>query len=158
MLNADNHYGLDPIQPVNGTLLGIDFGTKRIGLSVGQTLTQTATPIDPVHVKNDTINWQQFDQVMKKWHIKAIVIGIPLNIDGTNQKITTLTQAFAQQLKERYQCPLFGMDERLTSVEARQQLFDQGGYKLLKKHSIDSIAAQMILEAWLQHYGNSTTG
>jgi putative holliday junction resolvase len=155
MLNVLNHYGLDPAHPIDGSLLGIDFGTKRIGLAVGQLLTKTATPITPIHVQQGDIPWKLFDDVMNKWRIKGVVIGIPLNIDGSNQAITVLTQQFAQSLRDRYHCPLFGMDERLTSVEARQELFDQGGYKLLKKHSIDSIAARMILEAWLQQYGNN---
>lgn len=157
MLNESNYYGLDKPFPVEGTLLGFDFGTKRIGLAVGQVLTGTATPIAPLKVNNQQINWNELDQTVKKWHIKAMVVGIPLKSDGSQQKITILTQQFAQELRNRYNCPLFGMDERLTSVTARQELFDQGGYRLLKKHSIDSIAAQIILEAWLQQYGGKPT-
>lgn len=129
-------------------LLGFDFGTKRIGVAVGQTVTQTARPLDTIQAKEGKPNWQSIEKLIKKWLPDALVVGIPLNMDGTEQRITGAARHFAKQLSERYQLPIYEMDERLTTKDAREQLFNEGGYKALQDGQVDRLAAQLILQNW----------
>lgn len=139
------------------TLLGFDFGLRHIGVAVGQTYTRTAQPVTSLSAdKGIPHNWEEITQLIQTWHAQALVVGIPLNMDGTEQPLTRAARRFAQALKKHTQLPVHLMDERLSSVEARAHLFEQGGFKSLKKKAIDSLAAQLILESWLQstHNGN----
>jgi putative holliday junction resolvase len=129
-------------------LLGFDFGTKRIGIAVGQTVTQTARPLDTISAKDGEPNWQSIEKLIKKWLPDALVVGIPLNMDGTEQRITSAARNFAKQLYERYSLPVYEMDERLTTKDARERLFNEGGFKALQDGQVDRIAAQLILQNW----------
>lgn len=132
------------------TLLGFDFGTKYIGIAVGQTITKSSRALTTVKAKEGVPAWDQVDVLIKNWRPDALIVGIPLNMDGTEQRLTQLARQFADLLRERYQLPVYEMDERLTTVEAKEQLFSQGGYKALQKDRIDSQAAQLILQSWLK--------
>jgi putative Holliday junction resolvase len=77
------------------------------------------------------------------------VVGIPLNMDGSEQPLTARAKLFAEVLKERYALPLFEIDERLTTKAAREELFTEGGFKALQAGQVDSKAAQLILQSWL---------
>ncbi len=139
----------------NGTLLGFDFGMKRIGVAVGQLITHTASPLHTIAAKQGTPDWDKVDQVIQEWRPIALVVGIPLNMDGTTQPITQHAKHFAKLLQQRYHLPVHHVDERLTTREAREQIFSSGGYQALQKSAIDSVAAQIILQAWLSSQ-NST--
>ncbi len=132
-----------------GTLLGFDFGMKRIGVAIGQTVTQTARPLGIIKADAGIPQWASLDKLIKNWQPDALVVGIPLNMDGTEQPITLNAREFATRLQLRFKLPVFEMDERLTSVEAKARLFESGGYKALKNTPIDSVAAQLILQNWL---------
>lgn len=138
----------EQINKIPRILFGIDFGTKRIGVAVGQTVTRTSRPLDTIPVKNGVPNWDILDKLIKKWRPEAIVIGIPLNMDGTEQRITEIALDFAAQLEKRYQLIIYKVDERLTTKDARERLFDQGGYKALADGQVDRVAAQLILQNW----------
>jgi putative Holliday junction resolvase len=129
-------------------LLAFDFGKKRIGTAIGQTVTQTARPLTTINAKDGIPNWQEITAIIKKWRPDAIVIGIPLNMDGTEQPLTADARAFANSLKDQYNLPVFEMDERLTSKDARERLFAEGGYKALQGGQVDQVAAQLILQSW----------
>jgi putative Holliday junction resolvase len=129
-------------------LIAFDFGMKRIGVAIGQTITKTARPLDTLTAKQGEPNWQTITQLIKKWLPDALVVGIPLNMDGTDQPVSTLARQFANALRERYQLPVHEIDERLTTKDARERLFKQGGYKALQDGQVDSIAAQLILQNW----------
>ncbi len=129
-------------------VLGFDFGTKRIGVAVGQLITETARPLTMLAAKNGVPQWDQIEKLIKTWRPDAIIVGIPLNMDGTEQAVTKKARAFASSLAERYKIPVHGIDERLTTRDARDQVFKKGGYKALQDRQIDSIAAQLILETW----------
>ncbi len=132
------------------TLLGFDFGLRRIGVAVGQTITGTATPLEPLLAKNGEPNWEQIAKLNQIWRPDALIVGIPVNMDGTPQEITAHAQQFASALTDHLHLPVHTVDERLTTKEAKQQLFDAGGYRSLEKTSIDSFAAKLILESWLR--------
>lgn len=131
-------------------LLGFDFGMKRIGLAVGQTLTGTARPLVTLKARAGVPDWKQVAALIKTWQPDALVVGIPLNMDGTQQPLTFAAQTFAKQLQHQFKIPVYEMDERLSSVDARERLFNAGGYKALE--NVDSVAAQLILQSWLQQH------
>ncbi|MFM2322758.1 MAG: putative holliday junction resolvase [Pseudomonadota bacterium] len=133
------------------TVLGFDFGSKYIGVALGQTLPSIAQPLTSLTVKNAEPPWKEIAALLNIWSPDALVVGIPLNMDGSEQAITHLARAFLTDLKRHFHLPTFAVDERLTTVEARARLFAVGGYKALKKKSIDSVAAQLIVEIWLEN-------
>jgi putative Holliday junction resolvase len=135
----------------NQTLLAFDFGLRRIGVAVGQTVTQTATPLHILLAKQGEPNWQEVAILLRTWKPDGLVVGVPVHLDNTEQTITFAARAFAESLR-RFDLPVYEFDERLTTKEARQQLFDQGGYQALQKSPIDSIAAKLILEDWLKNH------
>ncbi len=132
------------------TLLGFDFGLRHIGVAVGQTYTRTAQPVTTLAAHKGVPEWPEITKLIQTWRPHALVVGIPLNMDGTEQPLTRAARRFAKALEKQTQLPVHSMDERLSTVEARAHLFAQGGYKALKKQAIDSMAAQLILESWLQ--------
>jgi putative Holliday junction resolvase len=138
---------------VSYTLLGFDFGMKRIGVAVGQTLTRTANPLPILPARNGIPDWQQVTNLINDWHPQVLIVGKPLNMDGTTQPLTKAAQFFAKNLQQRYHLPVHEVDERLSSVAARDEVFSKGGYRALQNKSVDGIAAQIILLDWMnQHY------
>jgi len=130
-------------------ILAFDFGTKRIGVAIGQRVTKIARPLITLSAKKGILPWDKLTQLVKRWQPQELVVGLPLNMDGTEQPLTQQARDFAKKLEERYQLPVHEMDERLTTVAAREHLFDQGGYQALQAGQVDSVAAQYILQAWL---------
>jgi putative Holliday junction resolvase len=136
-------------------LIGFDFGMKRIGVAIGQTITQTERPLDTLHAKEGVQQWHVLEKLIKKWLPDALVVGIPLNMDGTDQRISDQARQFAKTLRDRFQLPVYEMDERLTTKDARERLFNQGGYKALQDGQVDRVAAQLILQNWFAENENS---
>lgn len=132
------------------TVLGFDFGMKRIGVAVGQTITCSANPLMTLAAKQGKPDWRAITELIDTWRPDALVVGLPFNMDGSSQFITRVAAHFADQLKKRYPLRVYQMDERLTTVAARAAVFDMGGYKALQAGQIDSVAAKLILEAWLK--------
>lgn len=134
-------------------LLGFDFGMKRIGVAVGQTVTKTARPLATIKAANGHPQIDVLDKLIKVWRPCALIVGIPLNMDGTEQKITRDAKLFAEFLRTQYQLPVHEMDERLTTKSARENLFEEGGFKALQNGQVDAVAAQLILQNWLTQSG-----
>ncbi|MGL5741863.1 MAG: Holliday junction resolvase RuvX [Legionella sp.] len=132
--------------------LGFDFGYKRIGVAVGQQLTLSATPLATLSARVGVPDWSAVAKVIAQWTPQALIVGIPTCIDGSELYTTSAARRFAKQLAKRFALPVHLVDERLSTVEAREQLFAQGGYRKIKKSEVDSIAACVILEQWLQHH------
>lgn len=135
-------------------ILGFDFGTKRIGVAVGQTVTKTARPLDIIPAKEGVPEWEKLNKIMKTWQPDALVIGIPLNMDGSSQPLTKKAKQFANLLKKQFDLPIYEVDERLTTRDAREEIFNKGGYKALQNRQIDSFAAQLILQTWFMQTEN----
>ncbi len=138
-----------PKQLPDGIILGFDFGMKRIGVAVGQTVTKTASAYGMLKAEQGVPDWQKVQRIIDEWKPIALVIGLPFNMDGSNQAITEKAQAFGDALESRFKLPVYGVDERLTTIEARDRIFEKAGYKGLQKASVDAMAAKIILEAWL---------
>lgn len=132
-----------------GVYIGFDFGYKRIGVAVGQYLTNSASPLDTIQAVRGVPKWADVENIISQWRPKALIVGLPTNIDDSNQYTTKAARLFANRLEERFSLPVHLVDERLSTVEARSQLFEDGGYRKIKKTQIDSVAACIILEQWL---------
>ncbi|MFC0446470.1 Holliday junction resolvase RuvX [Pseudidiomarina halophila] len=130
-------------------LLGFDFGTHNIGVAVGQTITGTASPLAALKAKDGQPDWQRVEAILKEWQPQTLVVGLPLNMDGTEQPLTELARKFANRLHGRFGLPVELQDERLTTVAAKEELFARGGFRQLSKDKIDSAAAQLILEDYM---------
>ena len=129
-------------------LLGFDFGDRSIGVAYGQSITGTARPLTALKAKSGQPDWQQVAKLLKEWQPDALIVGSPLNMDGTEQPLTAQAKKFANRLHGRFGLPVFMVDERLTTVEAKAQLFAQGGYRSLQKEQVDNLSAVLILESW----------
>ena len=138
--------------PNDQTLLGFDFGLKHIGVAVGQTFTHTAQPLTSLKAEKGIPQWEEIKKLINTWQPHALVVGIPLNMDGTEQPLTHAAKKFAASLEQHFHLIVHLVDERLSSVEARAHLFEHGGYKSLQKKAIDSMAAKLILETWLSNH------
>ncbi|MDX1512667.1 MAG: Holliday junction resolvase RuvX [Gammaproteobacteria bacterium] len=127
------------------TLLAFDFGLKRIGVAVGQTLTGTANPLDTVRMNNQRPDWPAIARLIETWSPDALVVGLPLNMDGSEQEMTDHARRFGRQLEGRFHLPVHLADERLSTREARSRL--SGADRAAD--APDPVAAQVILEGWL---------
>jgi putative holliday junction resolvase len=130
-------------------LLAFDFGLKRIGVATGQTLTGTTQMLAPLPARDGQPDWASIEKLLKEWRPDLLLIGIPLAIDGSELSVTPNARKFMNRLHGRFGLPVQGIDERITTKEARQQLFDYGGYKALQNQSVDSLAAELMLQQWL---------
>ncbi|KTD46172.1 putative ribonuclease [Legionella quateirensis] len=139
-----------PAMP-SGVYLGFDFGYKRIGVAVGQRLTCSASPVSTISAKSGVPDWNSVQKLITQWNPEALIVGLPTCIDDSELYTTSAARRFAKQLRKHFAIPVHLVDERLSTVEARGQVFDQGGYRKLRNTEIDSIAACIILEQWLQH-------
>lgn len=133
------------------TVLAFDFGTSSIGCAVGQSITGTAQGLPTFKARDGIPDWQQIERVIQEWQPDLLVIGLPLNMDGTPQPLTERARKFANRLNGRFNLPIALQDERLTTVEARSMIFERGGYRALKKQKVDSISACLILESWFEN-------
>ncbi|CAL4325541.1 Putative pre-16S rRNA nuclease [Buchnera aphidicola (Eriosoma lanigerum)] len=131
-------------------IIGFDFGTKNIGVAIGQTLTFTAQPLQSIQSKHSIPNWNIITNILFEWKPKIIVVGLPLNMDGTKQNITYQAETFANQIETKFYLQVKLHDERLSTIEAKSILFQKHGFKSLDKTKIDSISAMIILESWFQ--------
>jgi len=145
-----NFYYLVFMKKYNEIFLGFDFGTKNIGVAVGQAVTKTATPLKILAAKNGVPNWHEIMALIATWQPGAVVVGVPVNLDGTPHHVTELARKFIASLKEHAQLPIYEAEERLTTKAAREEIFTAGGYKALQDKAIDSIAAVLILEEWMR--------
>jgi len=126
------------------TLLGFDYGTAKIGIAVGQSITGTATPLITLRAVQQRPDWQQIGDLIETWQPSALVVGLPCDIDGSETEIAGRAKRFARQLQGRYHLAVHMIDERLTSMEARQRL----QRKPKSFDELDAIAAGLILETW----------
>lgn len=136
----------------NKTIIAFDFGTGSIGCAVGQEITGTATPLAAFKARDGIPNWDDIGKMLKEWKPDLVIVGLPLNMDGTEQPITHLARKFANRIHGRFGLPIELHDERLTTVEAKSTLFEYGGYRALNKGKIDSASAVIILESYFDNF------
>ncbi len=130
-----------------GTLLGFDYGTQKIGIAVGQTLTGTANPLTTLTCVQHKPDWDGIARVIAEWQPEALVVGLPMEMSDKEAEIAPRARKFARQLEGRFALPVHLADERLTSREAWRQLGRQAHRDVTR---VDAVAAQLILETWLE--------
>jgi putative Holliday junction resolvase len=132
------------------TFLGFDFGTKKIGVAVGQLTTKTANSLETLRSPNQTPNWQAIEKLIKEWQPAGFVVGISRQFDGTDNPVTPKMLKFCNQLNGRFNLPVHQQDESLSTFEAKQMLFDDIHVNATKLWAVqDELAAQLILQSWL---------
>ena len=131
-----------------GTLLAFDFGTKRIGIAVGNTLLRRANPLTIIDDEKTDARFAKIAVLLAEWQPCALVVGLPCNDDGTPHELTALCRRFANRLKGRFNLPAILVDERYTSHSASAQLNEEGVHGKKQKALIDQYAAQQILQAY----------
>lgn len=134
--------------PKPQVLLAFDFGTHRIGVAVGQTITGTATALSILPANDGTPDWQEVEKLINEWQPDAFVVGIPFNMDGSESTMSVRARKFGKRLYGRFGKPCHEMDERLSSFDVKQRLVEQDK-KGNHQQPIDSLAAKLILESWL---------
>ncbi len=132
----------------SGTLLAFDFGTKRIGVAIGNTISGTARPLTTLHGEQKDQRFQAIAALIREWQPIALVVGLPCNADGSPHELTRLSRRFAQRLKGRFNLPTLLVDERYTSAAASTALNAAGVHGIKQKPLLDQVAAQQILQAY----------
>jgi len=129
------------------SLLGFDFGKQRIGVAVGQQVTGTATALCTLQSRDGRPDWDTISDLINEWQPDTLVVGLPLHANGEESETSLAARKFARQLEGRYRLPVHTMNEYLSSQAARD-LQQQNGQT--DKTGIDAIAAQIILQNWLE--------
>lgn len=131
------------------TILGFDFGLKNIGVAVGQELTNTASPLTVIRARDGIPNWDDIKTLIDQWKPQLLVVGLPLNMDDTEQEMTAAARRFGNRLNGRFQIPVEWQDERLSTYEALDQLGINNKMQSNNRGDVDRISAQLILQSWL---------
>lgn len=126
--------------PNDDLVMGFDYGTKKIGVAIGQLLTNTATPLAIVKANNGKPDWASIENLVNEWQPKRFVVGLPINMDDSESEMSLKARRFSRQLNGRFVVPADTMDERLSSFEVRNA----------RKDAIDDLSAVVILESWLR--------
>lgn len=124
-------------------VLGFDFGLKRIGVAVGNGVTATASALAPLRANEGNPDWEAVRRLLQEWKPQRLVVGLPLNMDGTPSEMSARAERFARRLEGRFNLRCELMDERLSSFEARGLIAESG-----REASTDSVAACLVLESW----------
>ena len=124
-------------------ILAFDFGTKKIGVAVGQTSTFTSSPLQVISSKDNKVNWNEIIILLDEWKPELIIVGKPLNMDGTDSEIMKEVDKFFLKLKDIYDAKYEHIDERLTTFEARQILEDRNSL-------VDASAAKILIDNWFE--------
>lgn len=131
------------------TILGFDFGMKNIGIAVGQELTSTANPLTAIKARDGIPDWEQIRKLLDEWKPALLVVGLPLNMDGTEQEMTAAARRFANRLHGRFNLPVEWQDERLSTYEALDQMGIRSKMDSRQRSDVDQLSAQLILQSWL---------
>ena len=123
-------------------IIAFDYGEKKIGVAVGQTSTNTSSPLQIIFNKDNNTNWTCISSLLDEWKPDLILLGKPLNMDGSESEIMKKVDKFYKELKSIYDADIEFVDERLTTFEAREILKDE------KHDNVDAHAAKILIDNW----------
>lgn len=129
--------------------VGFDYGEKTIGIAVGNDSSRQAHPLSAIRVIRGQPEWDRIGKLIGEWRPVALIVGLPLNMDGTENPVTSQARKFGNRLNGRYNLPVHMVDERLTTRDARTELYNAGVTEKRHKPVLDKLAAQAILQTYL---------
>jgi len=130
-------------------VLGFDYGSNKIGVAVGQSITGQARELCLLKANDGVPNWNEIEKLLSEWQPDALIVGLPLNMDDSPSDISVRAEKFARRLHGRFALPVHLHDERLSSVAARDERSSQGGKRKARNKPIDALAAALIVEGFL---------
>ncbi len=137
----------------NTTYLCFDYGARKTGVAVGQLLTRTATPVETINYPRDRVDYDRIAALIEEWNPAALVVGLPLTEDGTEQETTARARRFARQLRHRFGHVVHFAEERYSSRAAQDRFRNMRKAGAARRGAAgreDAVAAQIILENWLE--------
>lgn len=135
-------------EPGQRTVLAFDFGLRRIGVAFGQELLGSARPVTMIPARDGIPDWSVIERLLAEWQPDLVVVGLPLNMDGSESDMCARARKFGKRIHGRYHLPVEMMDERLSSFEAKEAVLAAGGSSDFGRHGVDDLAAVVILESW----------
>ena len=133
---------------MEGTLIGFDFGSRRIGVAVGETSTRIASPLGAIEGEANEARFDAIGRIVDEWHPAGFVVGLPRHADGSEHAVAKLAEKFARRLQARYGVPVAFVDETLTSADAEASL-KRTRTRAGRKSDVDALAATLILQSFL---------
>jgi putative holliday junction resolvase len=139
------------LSPVSGRVMGLDVGSRRIGIAVSDPLGITAQGLETLQRRNKRTDLVALEQVIREYSVKEIVIGLPLRMSGAEGTQSEKMQAFAEEMRKRFRLPVHLWDERLTSAEANRLLRETELSIEKRAKAVDRMAAILILQSWMEN-------
>lgn len=132
----------------NRRIMAFDFGTRRIGVASGQELLGTGKPLAMLPARDGVPDWDQIGRLLEEWKPDRVLVGLPLNMDDTENDMCARARKFGKRLHGRFHVEVEMVDERLTSFEAKGDVMASGGSRDFGRDGVDDRAAVLILETW----------
>jgi putative Holliday junction resolvase len=142
--------------PDEGIVLAFDFGLRRIGVAVGETMLRNARPLTTIDAEDNARRFAAIEKLIAEWQPARCIVGLPSSLDGTEHEMSARCRRFANQLHGRFRLPVDLADERLSSVRAEAQLRERGVDTRRDKAAIDAEAAAIILQSWFDSHGQTS--
>src|SRR5690606_37388405 len=133
-------------------LLGFDYGTRQIGVAVGQMITGQARELCPLTARDGVPDWGRIEALLREWQPDALVVGLPVNLDGSPRERSARAAKFARRLNGRFNLPVHTHDERLTTYDAEGRRLRQGETGGYRERPVDAVAAALLLEGSLNEH------
>jgi len=136
------------------TIMGFDYGTRRIGIAVGNMISRSARALEVLANGERGPDWTRLETLLREWRPDALLVGLPLTVNDSEQVVSRAARKFATELETRYRLPVTFVDERHSSREAAQRFAERrAGGAAKRKHAatLDAEAAAIIVERWLEH-------
>ncbi len=134
--------------------MAFDYGLRQIGVAVGNTLLDTTQALPVLAARDGVPDWSALGTLIEQWQPDLLIVGDPINMDGTDSELSGRARKFGRRLEGRFNLSVQMVDERLTSFEAKSAARDAGHRGDYKAAPVDSIAAELILRTWLAESGS----
>ncbi|WP_370980733.1 Holliday junction resolvase RuvX [Agaribacterium sp. ZY112] len=132
----------------SGYVLAFDYGLKNIGVAIGQALSCSASELEQIQARDGTPNWDTLAKLLEEWKPDRAIVGLPLNMDGSDSEMSKRARKFGNRLHGRFGIEVNMVDERLSTREAKERAQQQGHKGNYGQKPIDSLAACILLEDW----------
>ena len=140
-----------PDMQASQSIMAFDFGTQKMGMAIGQSTIESATPLPLFAMKDGIPDWNQLLKLVREWQPNLFLVGLPLNMDDSESELSTRSRKFARRLRHQTNIETLMVDERLTTREARDELEHYQAQGRAKKLAADSIAAALLISSWYRN-------